>query len=409
MYSNLNKLSLAFLISILGDWLFRLAIPLMIYNSTNSALYMAIAYGVTYLPNIFFTIFGGIIADISDKRTILMVGDIVASVLSFLFALFIILDINSTYLTMLFVFLMSAVSAFYYPAHQAIIPEIVPSNHYVMANARLRSIDNVLLVLAPSISAIVITLLSIKIAILMNAFSFLMSFFIIKKIKIDKAELPKKKTSINNLNQLFILSHFRLKFYEGFTLAFSILDVRRACYIFIVVNLAMSIFFSNFMYLMKEFYSLSNYDIGVTYSIIGLGALLGSLSSRVVINRLGEAKSIVFAVSSSFVFFIGLAISDSYIFIALSWSGVTFFNSIVIVSYFTLRQKCVPANKLGIVVAITRTLVIICIPIGAIIGGVIINITNNPLALKYTALVLMLVAVTYALSCGLAGDKKCTK
>ncbi|WP_262345562.1 MFS transporter [Lactiplantibacillus plantarum] len=71
----------SFLISEIGDWLLKIALPLAIFNKTGSATQMATVYGISFLPWIFFSLFGGIIADRYNKKRILILGNFTSSVL----------------------------------------------------------------------------------------------------------------------------------------------------------------------------------------------------------------------------------------------------------------------------------------------------------------------------------------
>ncbi|MFP3675328.1 hypothetical protein SB724_21165, partial [Bacillus sp. SIMBA_031] len=69
---------------------------------------------------------------------------------------------------------------------------------------------------------------------------------------------------------------------EGFNLAFSIKEVRNLCIMFVFVNIAISMFYSNFIYLLKEDLLASENEIGFAYSLAGIGALVGSFSARYI-------------------------------------------------------------------------------------------------------------------------------
>lgn len=64
--------------------------------------------------------------------------------------------------------------------------------------------------------------------------------------------------------------------------------------------------------------------------------------------------------------------------IAMSIGGVlgliSFFGTINVITYFTLRQRTVPKKILGRVVAVTRMISYASIPIGAWFGGLLLNL-----------------------------------
>ncbi|HEU5380338.1 MAG TPA: hypothetical protein VFV38_33350, partial [Ktedonobacteraceae bacterium] len=74
MTRNYYFLLSGFFISTIGDWFYQLALPLLIYDLTHSAMSMAVTYGLAYAPWLLFLPFGGVIADRVDRRRLLVLG-----------------------------------------------------------------------------------------------------------------------------------------------------------------------------------------------------------------------------------------------------------------------------------------------------------------------------------------------
>src|SRR5713226_3313485 len=77
----------AFFVSSVGDWIFRLAVPLFVFEATRSPVSMAVAYALTFLPFLVVMPFGGLIADRFDRRRVLIVGDLLSAVVISVLAL----------------------------------------------------------------------------------------------------------------------------------------------------------------------------------------------------------------------------------------------------------------------------------------------------------------------------------
>src|SRR5690349_3262656 len=75
MTRNYYLLLGGYFISSVGNWLYQLALPLLVYEITHSPLSMAVTYGLAYLPYVFFLPVGGVIADRVDRRRLLIFGD----------------------------------------------------------------------------------------------------------------------------------------------------------------------------------------------------------------------------------------------------------------------------------------------------------------------------------------------
>ena len=78
--SKNNKLLLllsSYFISGVGNWIFLLSIPLIIYDITGSSLYMSMGYAVSFIPYIFIMPFTAVLGDYYDRKKILVLGDII--------------------------------------------------------------------------------------------------------------------------------------------------------------------------------------------------------------------------------------------------------------------------------------------------------------------------------------------
>ncbi|MFP3353415.1 MFS transporter [Pseudoalteromonas sp. SIMBA_153] len=390
--SNLTKLTCAYFATVMSDWFYKLIIPLAIYKDTGSALYMAMSYAITYIPTIIFTLIGGVAADKYDRKKILVLGDALCALLSlaFLFAITH-LDLDTLF-AIVFAFFMSMVSAFYIPAHQSIVTQIIDEEDYIKANSLMRGIDNSLMVVVPTLSVFIISTFSLNYAIAINVVSFAFSALLISTIKLNSAITYTDDTEHTSFKKVWA------QIVEGFNLAFSIKEVRNLCIMFVFVNIAISMFYSNFIYLLKEDLLASENEIGFAYSLAGIGALVGSFSARYIVKKYGEYNSVSLATIGNMCCFVFIHFANSAQALGTIWGGVNFFNSIIVIAYFTLRQKVVPKEKIGIVVAVTRSMVLLCVPLGAMQGGLLINYFNNGAeALKLGATGFMIIASLLAI------------
>jgi MFS family permease len=114
---------LAQLVSTTGDWLMVIAVPVFVYQLTGSPMGTAAAFLAEVLPALLLAPIAGVFADRWDRRTVMVVTNLLrAGVISLL----ILVDSpGMLWLLLLLVFAESSVSQFFYPAHRAILPQIV--------------------------------------------------------------------------------------------------------------------------------------------------------------------------------------------------------------------------------------------------------------------------------------------
>lgn len=80
--SKFALLSFSFLLSSIANWIYKLALPIMILNITGSAYHAASTFGISFIPWVLFSLFGGVIADSLKKNRILWIGNLTASFLT---------------------------------------------------------------------------------------------------------------------------------------------------------------------------------------------------------------------------------------------------------------------------------------------------------------------------------------
>ena len=86
MNRNYVLLLSGYLFSAMGDWIYKLALPLLIYQLTHSAMDMALTFCLAYLPYVLFSPLGGLLADRLPQQRILFVGDLLSALTAGLLA-----------------------------------------------------------------------------------------------------------------------------------------------------------------------------------------------------------------------------------------------------------------------------------------------------------------------------------
>jgi MFS family permease len=131
--SNYNKLWMAQAISFLGDWFSTIALSTLVSTYSNeSGLAISLFLLCRFLPPLIVGPFAGVMLDRFDRRRFLIASDVIRVfiVLGFLLA-------NSPgrlWLIYLFTMLQFAVSAFFEPGRNALLPSLMESDTLVQAN-----------------------------------------------------------------------------------------------------------------------------------------------------------------------------------------------------------------------------------------------------------------------------------
>lgn len=358
----------AFFISSVGNWFYQLALPLLVYEITGSALGMAVTYGLTYLPYVLFLPIGGVLADRIDRRRLLIIGDFVSAAVVGLLALLLWFDIHTMWLIYPTVFILAGVTPFYHPAFQSLVPSIVQDQQLAKGNAWLHSSENVISLAGPLLSGIFIASLGTITVLFIDAASFFISAILVIAIRIQ---------SSGHVTSTAKASSWFQDLREGFQYVWAHPVLRYGSLLFLGTNFAITVFQANYIYFLTDVLHVTPDKIGIAFAIAGLGAIGGALISPKLGKHFQPGSLILGNTVIAGVLTLFLLIARDVFSVAVPWAIATALGTVNAVTWFTLRQRIVPAHLLGRVVALTRLIAFAAIPVAAVVGGVLLNATGN--------------------------------
>ena len=169
----LTKLLTGEFISGIGDWLYIVAIFVVIYRESGDASLVGAFGAVRLLPYVFLSVPAGIVADRFDRRLVLLTSDLYRGSLMVVMAILVATD-GPTLLIAILAILAASGSAFFYPAMGAYLPALARDEQQLgPANSLWANIQNFSFIVGPAIAGIVLALGSVLIAFILNALSFL--------------------------------------------------------------------------------------------------------------------------------------------------------------------------------------------------------------------------------------------
>jgi MFS family permease len=121
------------LISAIGDWMLRIALPIYVYDQTGSALGIGTMFIVQTLPRVLFGSLAGVFVDRWNRKRTMVISDLAQTVLVLL--LLIGSSPERLWVIYLVAFVQSTISQFFGPAKEAIIPHLVAEPQLVAANS----------------------------------------------------------------------------------------------------------------------------------------------------------------------------------------------------------------------------------------------------------------------------------
>ena len=254
-------------------------------------------------------------------------------------------------------------TVFFDVAYQSYLPSLVGREHLVEGNAKLTGSEQAATVAGPSIAGGLVQAVGSAAAVAVDAASFLASAVAIAAIR-----APEAKPDVPEGGHAKLVHDIGegLRFVFSHTLLRAIAATTATANLFSGIAAAVEIVF-----LVREVHA-SPGQIGLIFSVGGVGGVLGALAAGRIADRFGGARATI----------IGIALNAGALMIPLTTPGIglLFFAAgmfvvgfaVVIynVNQVSFRQRLCPDRLLGRMNATMRFVVWGVLPIGALVGGI---------------------------------------
>jgi len=182
------------LISQIGDNFVYIAGLALITSLTDSPLTFGIVAFCTAAPQVVFGLIGGVFVDRWDRRMVMIVSDILRGIA--ILALLLIQRPEELWILYVVTFLASTVGAFFYPARNAVIPNIVPEESLLTANALVQGSQIVAIIVGASVAGLLVGWLGTDFAFVFDSFTFFVSAGAVATMNIPHGELPATRANL---------------------------------------------------------------------------------------------------------------------------------------------------------------------------------------------------------------------
>jgi MFS family permease len=168
----LTRLLVGEFVSSIGDWLYLVAILILVYQVTEDPLILGLVGAARVLPYVFLSVPAGIVADRFDRRLVLFSTDVARGIVMLVIAAVVFVD-GPIWLVIALAIGATCFSAFFGPAIGAYLPTLVEDEEQLgPANSAWSTLDNLAFMVGPAVAGILIATGGLVIAFLLNAASF---------------------------------------------------------------------------------------------------------------------------------------------------------------------------------------------------------------------------------------------
>ncbi|MFU2158225.1 MFS transporter [Caldisericum sp. AR60] len=273
-YRNFRLFFFGQVISVIGTWMQSTAQSWLVLQITNSPFKLGLLSAVQFLPALFLSLYAGVIIDKFSKKKILILTQSSLAILAFVLGLLVTLKVVQYYQILIIAFLSGLVNTIDMPARQSFYIELVDKEHLMNAISLNSSAFNLARIIGPGIAGILIGAVGYSLSFYLNAISFVpvivAIFFVVERT------IRPGRFSLRDLE------HVNKDAIEGLKYILKIPIILIIFALFIVVN----VFGLNFNVLVptlvKQVFKLQSTDYGFLMSMMGVGALTGSLFLAVI-------------------------------------------------------------------------------------------------------------------------------
>jgi len=159
-------------VSSIGDWLYLVALLVLVYQASSDPVLLGIVGAARVLPYVLLSIPAGIVADRFDRRLVLLVTDVARGLIMLVLA---VLQASHGPLVAIvgLAILATCFSTFFGPTIGSYLPSLVKDETQLgPANSAWSSLDNLAFVIGPAVAGLLIATGGLTAAFLLNAASF---------------------------------------------------------------------------------------------------------------------------------------------------------------------------------------------------------------------------------------------
>lgn len=357
-------------VSQLGSQMTGFALILWAYTQSKSAMTVSLMSFFNYVPYILVSIVAGSFVDRHRKKTVMLVSDSIAAVCSLAVLLLSVSGALRMYQIYAVNFVIGLMNAFQQPASAVAMGKLVPEEKIAQASGMNSFSGNLVMVLAPVLSASLFAFGGLWIVLLIDLMSFAAAFFVLLVL----IRIPQDDVLMADKQSVF----------AGCSEGFSYL--RRNKLIFtVIITMALLNFFSRLTYeniLSPMILARSGNDsvaLGIVNAVMGIGGIIGGI--LVASGRFSGDGIRMIYLSAMLSFLLGdLTMGVGRGVLAWSFAGlmaslpIPFINA----GQNMIMYRDVPERLQGRIFAVRNAIQFSTIPVGILLGGFLADYVFEP-------------------------------
>jgi MFS family permease len=382
-------------LSYVGDGLRTLAIPLLVFHLTGSAVSLGVTFALELLPFALFSLVGGSLADRLDRRRLMLIADAVRFGIMTFFTVALWRGFLTLPLLYTGVVLLAICAAIFLGAQASSIPYLLGKDRAKSAVAALSATEQGVNLIAPPLGGAIFGLVGALPALAVNAATYLCSQLSIASVPTFGPDRPGGFPPLADIGR-DVRAGFRFVMRDP---AMRTLTLNAT----LLNTVGIFGFVAMIPYLKREF-GATDQIVGIAFGAFACGSLAGALVAGRTHWPFGSALTV------------------AYVFDALAWlptiwaqsiwlavGSVTVcaaFGAYEITSIVAWRMRVIPEDMIGRVFGVIRLLVLIGMFPGSLLGGVLTDRLGPRMVMAISGAAFLLLAVALLFSRSVRAERR---
>jgi MFS family permease len=371
-------------ISTLGSSFTSFALPLLIFTLTGSSLNLALTVVVTVLPYLLLGLVIGAWVDRVNRKRVMVITDLARALVIALIPLASVVGLLSVWWIYAVAFLNSALTICFDAANFAAVPSLVRQEDLVTANGRVQASYSIAKVGGPLLGGLLIIVIPLPMLLLIDAVSFLVS----------AGSLVLITTSFNTASDgTQAPTSLRQDIAEGLRYVLKHPILSWITLLLLLVNFILPTSSAQLVLFAKQWFAASATQVGLLYAGGSFGTVVFSLAAGRLRKYWSLGTIALGALMMEGIFTTLTAVTRWYGMLLLLWALRGGADVLFTITSYSLAQMVVPNQLLGRVITVLRVLTWSTASLGALLGGLVIERTDN-VALVYAGIGLLTFGMT---------------
>ncbi len=183
------------LVSGIGDVIYVMALGFWVLAETGSTALMGTLMASTALPRVLLSPFAGVIVDRQSRKKIIVLMDIMRGVAVLFVAVAALFGFLKIWMVFLAGIVIGSCAAFFSPAVNALIPEIVPESEVIRASSAHSSVHTVSEIIGNFVGGSLLSILGAPVIFLLNGITFVFSGISEMFIRVKESSLASREVT----------------------------------------------------------------------------------------------------------------------------------------------------------------------------------------------------------------------